>query len=77
MRIEDLGLKSKPQTKYFDHGEISFNTINKNLFYTIKVWSMDKSIRSTIIDHKEVKDVTHLNDILAIESVAQAVELSL
>lgn len=62
MNLQDLGLKVKPSTKYFDHGEISFKTVNKNLFYTIKVWSLDKSMRSTIIDNKEVKDVTHLND---------------
>ena len=77
MNLTDLGLKTKPVTKYFDHGQISFKTENKNLFYSILVWSLDKSMRTIIIDNKEVKDITHLNDILAIKSVAQAVELSL
>lgn len=77
MKLTELGLKTKPSTKYFDHGQINFKTENKNLFYSILVWSLDKSMRTTIIDNKEVKDITHLNDILAIKSVAQAVELSL
>ena len=77
MKLSELGLKTKPATKYFDHGQISFKTENKNLFYSILVWSLDKSMRTTIIDNKEVKDITQLNDILAIKSVAQAVELSL
>lgn len=66
MNLEQLGLKTKPQTKYFDHGHISFKTENKNLFYSVIVWSLDKSIRTKIVDNKEVKDITHLNDILAI-----------
>lgn len=77
MNLQDLGLKNKPETKYFSHGHISFSTVNKNLFYSITVWSLDKSMQSKIVENKEVKDITHLNDILAIKSVAQAVEDSI
>ena len=74
MKLAELGLKTKPETKYFDHGYTSFSTVNKNLFYSITVWSLDKTLQTTIIKDKEVKDIIHLNDILAIKSVAQAVE---
>lgn len=35
MKLEELGLKTKPATKYKDHLYISFKTVNKELFYKI------------------------------------------
>lgn len=42
MKLAELGLKTKPGTKNFDHGYISFKTENKNLFYLITVFDDKK-----------------------------------
>ena len=35
MKLSDLGLKQKPQTKYFEGGFISFSTDEKELYFEI------------------------------------------
>ena len=35
MKLAELGLKTKPATKYVENGYISFSTQNKNLFHVI------------------------------------------
>ena len=72
MKLAELGLKTKPATKYFEHGYVKFYTVNKNLFFEIhevtKAWSGS-------ISAGEVKDIQHLNNLLAIKTVQQAVDL--
>lgn len=43
MNLNELCLKNKPSTKYFDHGWISFSTTDKELYYAICIWSADKT----------------------------------
>ena len=35
MKLAELGLKTKPASKYKDHLILSFKTVNKELFYKI------------------------------------------
>ncbi len=46
MKLAELGLKTKPATKYFDHGWVSFSTANKELYYAVCLWSADKTTLS-------------------------------
>ena len=76
MNLKDLGLKVKPETKYFANGYVSFSTSEGNLFFQIVVWSGDKRmathspIKSGSVDSKE-----QLNNLMKISSVYEAANL--
>lgn len=66
MKLTDLGLKTKPATKYFDHGYIKFRTENKELFD--EIWIMDNQRNPSLLSSGRVRDIEHLKSILAIKS---------
>ena len=74
MKLADLGLKTKPATKYFDHGYISFKTFEKELYYSFSHWTLDKKTLWSSVFAK-VKNREQLNNLLAIKTVNQALEM--
>ena len=72
MKLADLGLKTKPATKYVEGGFISFRTENKELFYKIVV--VTKTKRWTL-DVGVVADKSHLDVLLGGKTIKQYMEL--
>lgn len=76
MKLQELGLKTKPETKYFANGYVSFSTSQGDLHFEIVVWSGDKSrathspIKSGSVDSKE-----QLDNLMKITSVYEAANL--
>lgn len=71
MNLTELGLKSKPQTKYFDGGYISFQTTNHELSYKITI--MTPKIKASINGGKIIS-TQHLEKIWKIESIQEAIQ---
>ena len=72
MKLAELGLKQKPETKYVAGGYISFSTSNKELHYEIH--SVTKEFNGICLS-RDVRDGDHLNHLLASKSVNEAVQL--
>ncbi len=66
MKLQELGLKSKPQTKYFDGGYVSFSTIDKVLWFKVTV--LDKDRKPFLFsDDEVVRSKEHLKLLLSIK----------
>ena len=72
MKLAELGLKTKPATKYFDHGYIKFRTNNKELSYEIWIFK-NKSLLMRLLDGV-VKDQEHLKYLMDCKSVSEAMK---
>lgn len=72
MKLQELGLKTKPATKYFEGGYVKFYTVNKTLFFEIHQVTKEYS---GSISAGSIQDQKHLKDLLAIKSVNEAVNL--
>lgn len=72
MKLAELGLKTKPETKYFAGGYIKFSTENKNLFF--EIFSVSKTNMGSI-GKNWVTSKDQLNALLSIKSIEQAVEV--
>ena len=72
MKLAELGLKTKPATKYFAGGWISFSTQNKELYYKIVLSTIRKQFT---LDEGKVADKSHLTVLLTIRDYHQATEL--
>lgn len=72
MKLAELGLKTKPATKCFEHGYISFSTANKELFY--QIWMQTKT-RKGSLESGRVRDQEHLKQLLALKTLKEAVNL--
>ncbi len=71
MKLEELGLHTKPATKYFAGGYVSFWTSNKELHYQIYIWKENKN--HSLLEEDIVRDQEHFKKLLAIKSVKEAV----
>lgn len=67
MKLAELGLKTKPETKYFAGGYVSFSTSEKELFYEIHV--VGRTYQG-LIGNGKVKDREHLDALLLIKKPA-------
>lgn len=72
MKIAELGLKTKPETKYVAGGYISFQTINHVLSY--KITRVTKTNLATI-DGGLVRDKGHLDLLLKCKTVKEVIQL--
>ena len=72
MKLSDLGLKTKPSTKYFAGGWVSFSTQNKELYYKIVLSTIRKQFT---LDEGKIADKSHLEVLLHIKDYHQAMEL--
>lgn len=72
MKLADLGLKTKPETKYFAKGYVSFKTQNKELLYQITFFDQQKN-PFLYSKWKPVNDSGHLKDLLTIKSVNEVI----
>lgn len=72
MKLAELGLKTKPATKYFDHGYVKFKTENKELFSRLTIYDKNRNAFEPypwmIVQSKE-----ELNNLLAIKTVREAI----
>lgn len=74
MKIGTPELKTKPATKYFDHGYIQFKTEVKILSYRIVLFDRRKN-PFLFSGWREVRSEQHLKDLFAIKSVNEVVEV--
>ena len=72
MKLQELGLKNKPMTHYFDHGYVKFKTESKTLFYKIVLLTDDKNM-VLFSNYDVVKDSEHLKALLSIKSRSEVV----
>jgi len=70
MKIGTTELKTKPATKYFDHGYISFSTVNKELFYKVTCFESSRN-QFTLINKSPVKDVQQLEQLLKTKTIKE------
>lgn len=72
MKLAELGLKTKPATKYFDHGYVKFKTENKELFSRLTIYDKNRNPFEPypwmIVQSKE-----ELNNLFAIKTVHEAI----
>lgn len=74
MKLADLGLKTKPTTKNFDHGYISFKTENKNLFYLITIFDEKKDFSKLTNEWHLVESKEHFNQLMSIKTRKEVVQ---
>lgn len=72
MKLVELGLKTKPETKYFAGGYISFQTTNHVLSY--KITRVTKTNLATI-DGGLVRDKGHLDILLGVKTISEVMGL--
>ena len=75
MKIGTPELKTKPATKYFDHGYIAFNTVNKELFFKVMVFDDRRNPVPVHDKSLPVSDSEHLKTLLSIKTRQQILEL--
>jgi hypothetical protein len=73
MKLQELGLKAKPETKYFAGGYISFLTSNKELSFEITFFPTKNDM--CIIAKDKIKSKEHFESIMSIKNQKQAVEV--
>ena len=71
MKLADLGLKTKPQTKYITQGYIKFSTENKNLHY--KTVCVLKE-RMFTVSEGIVKDKKHFDYLMSIKTIKELMQ---
>jgi hypothetical protein len=62
MKLQELGLKTKPENKVFPHGTVVFSTVEKELFYQISFWQT-KSLK-VITQPLPVIDKNHFTQLM-------------
>lgn len=73
MKLADLGLKTKPATKYFPGGWVAFKTDNQNLFFEIK--AVGKTFLGKLTEWEPVKSKDQLDSLLSIKKMEDTMEL--
>lgn len=73
MNLSELGLKTKPATKYFAGGYFKFRTYNKDLSYELMLFPT-KSLLAAI-GKDRVKSIEHIKDIMSAKTSKQAIEV--
>ena len=73
MKLADLGLKTKPATKYFDGGYVKFSTLEKELYYGIVIYD-DKRNPFVLEKFQPVNDSIKLHCLLNIKTKKQVLE---
>lgn len=68
MNLNELGLKTKPATHYFEFGWVSFSTDNKELYY--EVVGMTKGKKVTL-DGGLVLNREHFDQLMGIKSLKE------
>ena len=68
MKLAELGLKTKPATKYFDGGYISFQTKDDELFY--RVYSLTKTNQALLFEGK-IEDKNTFDGLMNIKQVTK------
>lgn len=71
MKLADLGLKTKPETKYFAGGYVSFSTSDGHLDY--RIYRVTKTNQS-ILDAGSVLSKDQFDELMAIKTVSDAVK---
>lgn len=74
MNLQELGLKTKPPTKNFDHGYVSFKTENKNLFYLITVFDEKKDFSKLSNDWHPVKSKQQFDGLMSVKTRSEVVQ---
>lgn len=67
MKLSDLGLKQKPETKYFAGGYISFSTENKSLDY--RIYKVSKTSQA-LIDCGGVLSKDQFDELISIKTIS-------
>ena len=70
MKLAELGLKTKPATKYVQGGYVSFSTSGKELFY--KTIHVTKTNQSTLSGGM-IKTKTQLDQILKAKTIQEVI----
>ena len=71
MKLVELGLKTKPSTKYVQGGYVSFFTTNKNLGY--KITKVTKT-NQMLIDGGSINSKEQLTELLTLKSITELVK---
>ena len=71
MKLSELGLKTKPSTKYFDGGYIAFSTQNKDLYY--KIVRVTKTNQATL-DSGMIRSKAEFDVLMRIKTIKEVVE---
>lgn len=68
MKIGTPELKTKPMTKNFDHGYISFKTISKELFFRVTLFDEKKDFFLLTNEWHDVENEDHLELLLSVKT---------
>ena len=71
MKLAELGLKTKPETKYVAGGYISFFTEDKHLGY--KIYKVSKT-NQALLDGGSINSKDQLTELLTLKSISDAVK---
>lgn len=71
MKLQELGLKQKPQTKYFEGGYVSFSTVGNELFY--EVTSVKKEHKGSV-DTGTILNKDQLDRLLSTKIITELVQ---
>ena len=71
MKLSELGLKTKPETKYFAGGYVVFKTENKELYD--EVWVFDNNKNPFLLSAGKVQNKEHLESLLSIKGKNEVV----
>lgn len=71
MKLQELGLKSKPQTKYFTHGYVSFQTSDDELFYEVEHVSLQSK---GTIDGGKVMNKEHFDMLMNVKTIEEFIQ---
>lgn len=71
MKLKDLGLSTKPQTKYFTHGYVSFETSDDELFYEVEHVALNSK---GTVDGGKVLNKEHFDMLMNVESIQEFIQ---
>lgn len=71
MKLSELGLKSKPQTKYFEGGYVAFSTVEGELYY--QIFATGKAYQGKIEEGKVISK-EHYNLIMSFKKPIDVVK---
>ena len=72
MKLAELGLKTKPETKYFAGGYVSFQTSNGELSF--EIYAVGKAFQGRIAEG-EVVSKDHFDALMSIKKPADCMRL--